>query len=101
MGIESNEYMALNAYLLHPGFYEGKFYFDEISSIIGISVADMEEIVRDLLLKEIIVVENNRIDNMHLYRTLQKIEHDMKTIKEKLIDSYEDYRQMGGYREFG
>lgn len=87
LGIDTNEFVILNAYLNHSNWYEGNPDIKEISKMTGVTEDNVIQTLKKLAQRGILIIDEQlKIDLQSLYSKLREIELSMMSISEQIIE---------------
>ena len=94
------DFMVLNAYCMHSGYYQDRPDFKEMAEMTGKKVDELIAILKSLYEREKIQFTGDSIDRGHLYGALDAILESEKSIADRLAESKSYAGMMGsGYAE--
>ncbi|MDK8193156.1 hypothetical protein QP794_24000 [Paenibacillus sp. UMB7766-LJ446] len=94
-GLTNDEFIVLNSYFLHEGFYHSKIDWFELSDTTGMSAQDLKGVFWSLADRKKIIFDGDSIDNQALYQSLNRIQEAEKSISQRISESINLFKDMG------
>jgi hypothetical protein len=98
-GLTTDEFIVLNSYCMHSGYYYEKLNLPEIENMTGKNGDEIMAIFASLLERGKLEFQGNTIDVIKLYRSLHSVLEAEKSISERIADSKYENAMMGGYND--
>jgi|GEM_PF-2443765 len=96
LDIEVTEFMVLNAYLHHSAVYHQSPQLDEVASMIGQKIENIQSILQGLSRRQVINLSDDyRLDIRTLYDRLLRIQKSEQSIAERILEDRSWLMQMG------
>ncbi|MET1170828.1 hypothetical protein ABEW61_25310 [Paenibacillus amylolyticus] len=94
-GLTNDEFIILNAYCMHEGFYTPEIDWDELSEMTHTNKIQLKKIFASLADRNKLIFDGTRIDNHELSLALQAVYDTVKTIGDRITESIYFTQGMG------
>lgn len=91
-GLSVDEFLILNAYCMHSGFYQKELNLDEIVQMTGKDKDETVKILKNLYDRNKIQFVGQNIDSYELYQRLNHILEREKSIAQRIVESKQEAR---------